>query len=222
MLGRTQQACRYSTTWSWCANKQQKHTHNMFYIHKYFYNSGGYFEIGPTIFRCCMVLVKKSAACKLAYNRAYLAIFLADACRQSALKFKRTPKGHENKKHFYMQNFPSIVFQMFSLFKILLKVCKMWAQTASSSTFPTDAFLLKLIGIDVQQAEGTRKHILERFEIYHQFYLTTTSMQTLWHLSRLKQRICFAFMPVISNALKSKCRFQSQDSEYKILLVVAQ
>jgi len=56
-----------------------------------------------------------------------------------------------------MQNFPSIVFQMFALFKILLKVRKMWAQTASSSIFPTDAFLLKLIGIDVQQAEVTRK-----------------------------------------------------------------
>jgi len=97
----------------------------MFYIHKHFYNSGGYFEIGPTIFRCCVVLVKKSAACKLAYNRAYLAIFLADACRQSALKLKRKTKGHENKKHFYMQNFPSIVFQMFALFKIPLKVCKM-------------------------------------------------------------------------------------------------
>jgi len=27
--------------------------------------------------------------------------------------------------------------------------------------FPTDAFLLKLIGIDVQQAEVTRKHIFE-------------------------------------------------------------
>ena len=61
-----------------------------------------------------------------------------------------------------MQTFPSIVFQMFSLFKILLKVRKMWEQTASSSIFPTDAFLLKLIGIDVQQAEGTRKHIFER------------------------------------------------------------
>jgi len=44
-------------------------------------------------------------------------------------------------------------------------------------------------------------------------------MQTLWYLSRLKQRICFAFMPVVSNALKSKCRFQSADSEYKMLLV---
>ena len=132
----------------------------MFYIHKHFYNSGGYFQIGPTIFRCCVVLVKKSAACKLAYNRAYLAIFLADACRQSALKFKRIPKGHENKKYFYMQNFPSIVYQMFlfCFFKILLNICKMWAQTASSSTFPTDAFPLKLIGIDVQQAEVTRKH----------------------------------------------------------------
>jgi len=54
-----------------------------------------------------------------------MAIFLADACRQSALKFKRILKGHDNKKHFYMQNFPSIVFQMFALFKILLKVCTM-------------------------------------------------------------------------------------------------
>jgi len=70
-----------------------------------------------------MVLVKKSAVCKLDYSRAYLAIFLPDAWRQSALKFKRKAKGHENKKHFYMQNFPSIVFQMFALFKILLKVC---------------------------------------------------------------------------------------------------
>jgi len=57
-----------------------------------------------------MVLVKKSAVCKLACSRAYMAIFLADACRQSALEFKRKAKGHENKKHFYMQNFPSIVF----------------------------------------------------------------------------------------------------------------
>ena len=39
----------------------------------------------------------------------------ADACRLSALKFKRKAKGYENKKHFYMQNFPSIVFQMFAL-----------------------------------------------------------------------------------------------------------
>jgi len=57
-----------------------------------------------------------------------------------------------------MQTFPSIVFQMFALFKILVKLCMMLAQTASSSIFPTDAFLLKLVGIDVQQAEVTRKH----------------------------------------------------------------
>jgi len=61
-----------------------------------------------------------------------------------------------------MQTFPSIVVQMFALFKILLKVRKMWAQTASSSTDPTDAFLLKLVGVDVQQAEVTRKHTFKR------------------------------------------------------------
>jgi len=60
-----------------------------------------------------------------------------------------------------MQTFPSIVFQMFALFKIHLKVCTMWAQTASSSIFPTDAFLLKSAGINVQQAEVTRKHTFE-------------------------------------------------------------
>ena len=47
-------------------------------------------------------------------------------------------------------------------------------------------------------------------------------MKTLWHLSRLKQRICFAFLPVISNALKLKCKSQSTDSEHKMLLVEAQ
>jgi len=51
---------------------------------------------------------------------------------------------------------------MFALFKILLKVRKMWAQTASSSIFPTNAFLLKLVGIDMQHAEVTRKHIFKR------------------------------------------------------------
>ena len=72
-----------------------------------------------------MVHVKKSALCKLAYSRAYLAIFLADACCQSPLEFKRKAKGHENKKHFYMQTFLSNFFQIFALFKIVLKVCKM-------------------------------------------------------------------------------------------------
>jgi len=52
-------------------------------------------------------------------------IFLADACRQSALKFKRKAKGHGNKKHFNMQNFPWIVFEIFALFKTLLKACTM-------------------------------------------------------------------------------------------------
>jgi len=50
---------------------------------------------------------------------------------------------------------------MLALFKILLKVRKMWAQAASSSIFPTNAFLLKLVGTDVQQAEVTRKHIFK-------------------------------------------------------------
>jgi len=95
----------------------------MFYIHKHFHNSWVLFS--NTIFRYCVVHVKKSAVCKLAYYRAYMAIFLADTCRQSALKFKRKAKGHESKKHFYMQTVPSIVFQMFALFKILLKVRKM-------------------------------------------------------------------------------------------------
>ena len=127
----------------------------MFYIHKHFHNSGYYFQI--RYFDVAWFSWKKSAVSKLAYCRAYLAIFLADACRQSGLKFKRKAKGNENKKHFYMQTFPSIVFQMLALFKILLKVCTMWAQTASSSIFPTDAFLLTLLGIDVQQAEVARK-----------------------------------------------------------------
>jgi len=69
-----------------------------------------------------------------------------------------------------MQTFPSIVFQMFALFKILLKVHKMCAQTASLSIFPTDAFLLKLVGIDVQQAEVTRKHMFK-----HTFAISGTS-----------------------------------------------
>jgi len=37
----------------------------------------------------------------------------------------------------------------------------MCAQTASLSLFRTDAFLLKLVGIDVQQAEVTRKHMFK-------------------------------------------------------------
>jgi len=60
-----------------------------------------------------------------------------------------------------MQTFPSIVFQMFALFKILLKIRKMCALTASLSIFPTDAFPLKLVGFDVQQAEVTGKHMFK-------------------------------------------------------------
>jgi len=50
---------------------------------------------------------------------------------------------------------------MFALLKILLKVHKECAQSASLSIFPTDAFLLKLVGIDVQQAEVTRMHMFK-------------------------------------------------------------
>ena len=46
----------------------------------------------------------------------------------------------------------------------------MCAQTASLSIFPTDAFLLKLVGIDVQQAEVTRKHMFK-----HTFAISSTS-----------------------------------------------
>jgi len=58
-----------------------------------------------------VVLVKKSAECKLAYGKAYMTIFLADACRQSALRFKRKPKGHENKKHFACKIFLRLFFK---------------------------------------------------------------------------------------------------------------
>ena len=51
------------------------------------------------------------------------------------------------------------------------------------------------------------------------YCLTATCMQILWHVSRPKHRIYFAFMLVITNALKSKCRFQSTDYEHKMLLV---
>ena len=43
-------------------------------------------------------------------------------------------------------------------------------QTTSLSIFPTDAFLLKLVGIDVQQAEVTRKHMFK-----HTFAISGTS-----------------------------------------------
>jgi len=87
---------------------------------------------------------------RLAYSRAYMAIFLADACRLKSIGIQAQNQSCKNNKHFYMQTFPSIVFQMFALFMILLKVRKIWAQTVSSSIFPTDSFLLKLVGIDVQ------------------------------------------------------------------------
>ena len=52
-----------------------------------------------------------------------------------------------------------------------------------------------------------------QFEINHQYCGSITSTPTLWYLSRLKQRTWFAFIPAISNVLKSKCRLQRADSE---------
>jgi len=77
----------------------------MFYIHKHFYNSGGYFQIGPNIFRCCVVLVKKSAACKLTYNRAHLAIFIADACRLKCIEIQAHTQGSWKQETFLYANF---------------------------------------------------------------------------------------------------------------------
>ena len=148
------------TSWNWRANKQHSHKKIMFCIHKHFHNSWVVFS--NTIFRICMVHVKKSGICGLAYSRAYMAIFLPDPCRLKSIGIQAQNQSCKINKHFYMQTFLSIVFQMLALFKILLKVRKMWAQTASSSIFPTDAFLLKLVGIALQQAEVTTKHTFKR------------------------------------------------------------
>jgi len=48
----------------------------------------------------------------------------------------------------------------------------MCGQTASLSIFPADAFLLKLVGIDVQQAEVTRKHMFK-----HTFAISGASIR---------------------------------------------
>ena len=102
-------------------------------------------------------------------------IFMPMLVAWSALDFNGKTNGHGNKKHFYMQAIPSIVFQMFALFKILLKIRKMCAQTASLSIFPTDAFLLKLVGIDVQQAGVTGSICSNTFL---QFLVHLDSIQT--------------------------------------------
>ena len=47
----------------------------------------------------------------------------------------------------------------------------MCAQSASLSIFPTDAFLLKLVGIDVQQPDVTRKHMFK-----HTFAISCASI----------------------------------------------
>jgi len=52
----------------------------------------------------------------------------------------------------------------------------MCAQTASLSIFPADAFLLKLVGIDVQQAEVTRKHMFK-----HTFAISGESVRIFLH-----------------------------------------
>jgi len=63
---------------------------------------------------------------------------------------------------------------MFALLKILLEVYKMCAQSANLSIFPTDTFLLKLVGIDVQQVEATRKHMFE-----HMFAILDASVKII-------------------------------------------
>jgi len=57
---------------------------------------------------------------------------------------------------------------------MLLKVHKMCAQSASLSIFPTDAFILKLVGIDVQHAEVTRKHMFK-----HTFAISGASVKII-------------------------------------------
>jgi len=108
-----------------------------------------------------MVHVKKSAMCRLAYSKAYMAIFHAHACCLKCTGLQCQNQWSWKQETFYMQTFPSIVFEMFALFKILLKICKMCAQTASLFIFPTDAFLPKLVGIDVQQADVTGRHMFK-------------------------------------------------------------
>jgi len=84
MLGRTQQACRYSLLMLIFYNqlelmcKQATVTKEIYFIFTHISTIlGGSFQI----FRLCMVHVKNSTVCGLAYSKAYIAIFLADACR---------------------------------------------------------------------------------------------------------------------------------------------
>jgi len=71
---------------------------------------------------------------------------------------------------------------MFALLKILLKVYKMCAQSTSLSIFPADAFLLKLVGIYVQQAEVTRKHMFKH--IFAFFWCIYTNLSTFHHICK--------------------------------------
>jgi len=79
------------TSWNWRANKQHSHKKNMLYIHKHFHNSWVLFS--NTLFRLCMVHVKESGICRLAYSRAYMAIFLADACRLKSIGIQAQNQG---------------------------------------------------------------------------------------------------------------------------------
>jgi len=90
-----------------------------------------------------------------------MAMFVADACRLKCIGIQAQRQELQKQETPLYANFSFDCFQMFALFKILLKVQKMCAQTASLLIFPTDAFLLNPVGIDVQQAEVTRKHMFK-------------------------------------------------------------
>ena len=63
-------------------------------MHTDFHNSWGLFS--NTTFRLCMVHVNKSAVCRLAYSKAYMAILLLMLVAWSALEFRRKGKSCKN------------------------------------------------------------------------------------------------------------------------------
>jgi len=96
----------------------------------------------------------------LAYSRAYFANFLADACRQQCIGIQ-AQRVVKTINIFIWNHFLQLFFKCLHFWRYLWKVRKIWAQTANFSIFLTDAFLLKLFRIDVQQAEVTKKHIFK-------------------------------------------------------------
>jgi len=118
-----------------------------------------------------MVHVKKSAMCWLACSRAYFAIFLADACRQQCIGI-RAQRVLRTINIFIWNHFLQLFFKCLHFSRYLSKVRKIWGQTANLSKILADAFLLKLFGIDVQQAEFTKKHMFK-----HIFAILSGSLQ---------------------------------------------